>query len=215
MSRTKSAAPYLRALNAAQRRAAEHTLGPVLVLAGAGTGKTTMIVHRIVHLIRAERVEPASIVAVTVTNKAADEMRGRVRRHAGDVARQITISTFNALGARVLREHGERLGLPRRFAIYASGDQLGALRAACGEISIADDAFDLKRVLRRISEWKNRGIDPVAARRLVRDTRAAGTRADARVARAGAGGRGWLKADGRPCRSGRGRAVSPRPPSER
>jgi DNA helicase II / ATP-dependent DNA helicase PcrA len=178
MPTTLTAAPHLRTLNHEQRRAVLQTEGPVLVLAGAGSGKTKMLVHRIVHLIRGAKVMPARIAAVTFTNRAADEMRERVRSFAGDEAARVTVSTFHALGARILREHGARIGLPPRFAIYAAGDQLGALRAACGEISIDDDAFDMKRVLRQISHWKNRGVAPAAAKRTVAGTRATGTRTD-------------------------------------
>jgi superfamily I DNA/RNA helicase len=173
------AAPsYLRDLNPEQRRAVLRTDGPVLILAGAGSGKTRTLVYRIVHLIREQRVDPACIVAVTFTNKAAGEMRERVRDFAPDDARRVTISTFHALGVRILREHGERLGLPKRFAIYSAGDQLGALRTACAEISIDDDRFDLKRVLRQISDWKTRGVEPADAVKHVAAPQATGRRSD-------------------------------------
>lgn len=178
MSRPASDAPWLRGLNHEQRRAVLHTEGPLLILAGAGSGKTRTLVHRIVNLIHGESVPPARIVAVTFTNKAADEMRERVRVYAGEVARKVTVSTFHALGARMLRQHAERAGLPRRFAIYDTADQLGALRTATAEISIDDDAFDLKRILRRISDWKSRRIDPAAAVREVAAEAEKGTRAD-------------------------------------
>ncbi|HSJ05748.1 MAG TPA: UvrD-helicase domain-containing protein [Longimicrobiales bacterium] len=169
---------HRQALNPEQRRAVERTDGPVLILAGAGSGKTRTLVYRVAHLIRKAKVDPARIVAVTFTNRAAQEMRERVRDFAPDEARRVTISTFHSLGVRILREHGERLGLPRRFAIYSAADQLGALRSACAEISIDDDSFDLKRVLRRISDWKTRGVDPVDAVKAVAGERATGTRAD-------------------------------------
>jgi superfamily I DNA/RNA helicase len=170
--------PRLRELNAEQRSAVLRTEGPVLILAGAGSGKTRTLVYRIAHLVGSAAVDPSRIVAVTFTNRAAGEMRERVRDFAPAEARRVTISTFHSLGVRILREHGELLGLPRRFAIYSAPDQLGALRGACTEISIADDSFDLKRVLRRISDWKTRGIEPAAAARLVAAERATGRRAD-------------------------------------
>ena len=169
---------HLRALNPEQRRAVEKTTGPVLILAGAGSGKTRTLVYRIAHLVRHEKVDPARIVAVTFTNKAAEEMRERVRDFAPDEAKRVTISTFHSLGVRILREHGERLGLPRKFAIYSAGDQMGALRSACAEISIDDDSFDLKRVMRQISDWKTRGLEPADAVKLVASQQATGTRAD-------------------------------------
>jgi DNA helicase II / ATP-dependent DNA helicase PcrA len=169
---------HLRDLNPEQRRAVLKTHGPVLILAGAGSGKTRTLVYRIAHLVRHEKVDPFRIVAVTFTNKAAEEMRERVRDFAPDEARKVTISTFHSLGVRILREHGERLGLPKRFAIYSAGDQMGALRTACSEISIDDDAFDLKRVMRQISDWKTRGVEPTDAVKYVASQQATGRRAD-------------------------------------
>jgi DNA helicase II / ATP-dependent DNA helicase PcrA len=169
---------HLPALNPEQRRAVLKTDGPVLILAGAGSGKTRTLVYRIAHLIREAKVDPSRIVAVTFTNKAAGEMRERVHDFAPEDARRVTISTFHSLGVRILREHGERIGLPKRFAIYSAGDQMGALRSACAEISIDDDSFDLKRVMRQISDWKTRGVAPVAAAKLVASQAATGKRTD-------------------------------------
>jgi superfamily I DNA/RNA helicase len=169
---------HLHGLNPEQRAAVIHTDGPLLILAGAGTGKTKTLVHRIAHLIRATKVEPANIVGVTFTNRAADEMRERVQGYIGDDARRVTLCTFHALGLRVLREHGQRVGLPKRFAVYAAADQLAALKMACAEISIANDAFDIKRIMRQISSWKNHRIDPAAAVEQVKAAEATGTRAD-------------------------------------
>jgi DNA helicase II / ATP-dependent DNA helicase PcrA len=164
MPRTATAADHLRGLNPAQRRAVKHADGPLLILAGAGSGKTRTLVHRIVHLIRSRGVEPQRIGVVTFTNRAADEMQERIRSFAGEDARRVTVSTFHALGVRILREHGRRAGLPARFAIYAAGDQLAALRTACDEVRIDDDRFDLKRVARRISDWKQKRLSPAAVR---------------------------------------------------
>jgi superfamily I DNA/RNA helicase len=169
---------YLRALNPEQRSAVVRTEGPVLILAGAGSGKTRTLVYRVAHLIRAAHVDAARIVAVTFTNKAAQEMRERVREFAGDAAKRVTISTFHSLGVRILREYAPKLDLPKKFAIYSAGDQMGALRSACSEISIDDDSFDLKRVMRRIADWKTRGVDPVAAVKHVASQQARGSRAD-------------------------------------
>jgi DNA helicase II / ATP-dependent DNA helicase PcrA len=174
----RSASPYLQGLNPEQRQAVLTRDGPVLVLAGAGSGKTRMLVHRIAHLIRSGAARPSEVLAVTFTNRAADEMRERVAAFAGDAAKDVVISTFHSLGVRILREHGERLGLPRRFAIYDTRDQLGALKTAAAEIHIDDDAFDLHRVLRRISDWKTRGVTPEEAGKEVANEVARGSRAD-------------------------------------
>ncbi len=169
---------HLRGLNAEQRAAVQHVDGPLLILAGAGTGKTKTLVHRIAHLIRAAAVEPDKIVGVTFTNRAADEMRERVQAYIGDDARKVTLSTFHSLGLRILREHGKLIGLPQRFAVYAAADQLAALKMACAEISVGNDVFDHKRVLRQISSWKNHRVAPDQATALVREAEATGTRAD-------------------------------------
>ena len=169
---------HLAGLNPEQRAAVIHTDGPLLILAGAGTGKTKTLVHRVAHLIRAAKIEPDRIVGVTFTNRAADEMRERVQGYIGDDARKVTLCTFHALGLRVLREHGARIGLPKKFAVYAAADQLAALKMACSEISIANDSFDVKRIMRQISAWKNHRIDPSGAVEIVKATDATGTRAD-------------------------------------
>ncbi len=169
---------HLSGLNAEQRAAVVHVNGPLLILAGAGTGKTKTLVHRIAHLIRSADVEAQHIVGVTFTNRAADEMRERVEAYIGESARKVTLCTFHALGLRVLREHGQRLGLPKRFAVYAAADQLAALKMACSEISIANDAFDIKRIMRQISSWKNHSVDPPAATVQVKNAAETGTRAD-------------------------------------
>src|SRR5512141_3006162 len=156
---------HLRGLNAEQREAVLHVDGPLLILAGAGTGKTKTLVHRIAHLIRVARVAPENIVGVTFTNRAADEMRERVESFIGPEARRVTLSTFHSLGVRILRAHHKKVGLPARFAIYTTPDQLAALKMACGEIGIGNDSFDVKRVLRQISSWKNSRILPLDAAR--------------------------------------------------
>jgi ATP-dependent DNA helicase Rep/DNA helicase-2/ATP-dependent DNA helicase PcrA len=168
----------LRQLNLEQRSAVERIEGPVLILAGAGSGKTRTLVHRIAQLLRGAKIDPGRIVALTFTNKAATEMRDRVREFAPEDAKRVIISTFHSLGVRILREHGELLGLPKKFAIYGAADQLGALKSACSEISFADDSFDLKRVMRRISDWKTRGLTPADAVAHVASEQVSGTRSD-------------------------------------
>lgn len=174
--------PYLRELNPQQREAALATEGPVLVLAGAGSGKTRTLVLRIAHLIR-RGVDPRRILAVTFTNKAADEMRERVAQVVGRDARGVTLSTFHALGARILRDYGSRIGLPTGFSIYASADQLGLVRRILAEevhvtATAGDDRYDIKRVLHEISRWKNRLLSPADAHAEVARGRMRNNRSD-------------------------------------
>ncbi|HEX5061576.1 MAG TPA: UvrD-helicase domain-containing protein [Kofleriaceae bacterium] len=151
----------LSKLNAPQREAASHGGGPLLVLAGAGSGKTRVITFRIAHLL-AQGVPAHAICAVTFTNKAAEEMRERIAHLLGDkqLARELTIGTFHALGLQILRMERKALGLPRGFAIYDQSDQLGAIREAMRHLHDGDRRYDAKAVQTRISLAKNAFIAP-------------------------------------------------------
>jgi superfamily I DNA/RNA helicase len=150
----------LQKLNPPQREAASHGAGPILVLAGAGSGKTRVITFRIAHLLE-QGVPPQAICAVTFTNKAAEEMRERVAALLQDkvTARQLTIGTFHALGLTILRTERKALGLPRGFVIYDQSDQMGALRESLRHIKDVnrdgERRFDVKAILTRISLAKN------------------------------------------------------------
>ena len=155
----------LSKLNAPQREAAGHGGGPLLVLAGAGSGKTRVITFRIAHLIEGG-IPPAAICAVTFTNKAAEEMRERVGQLVQNRAtsRALTIGTFHALGLQILRSERKALGLPRGFTIYDQSDQMGALRESLRAVrDMSRDGerrFDVKAILTRISLAKNAFIGP-------------------------------------------------------
>jgi DNA helicase II / ATP-dependent DNA helicase PcrA len=146
-------------LNAPQRDAVLTTEGPLLVLAGAGSGKTRVITHRIVHLLE-KKVPARNILAVTFTNKAASEMRERVIEMGGVKATGVTLSTFHAFGAEVLRQHLSKLGFPKKFAIVDTGDQIALVRRAMRERQIDDKIFDSRKILTMISRAKNSGSSP-------------------------------------------------------
>ena len=151
----------LSKLNPPQREAASHGGGPLLVLAGAGSGKTRVITYRIAHLL-AQGIPARAICAVTFTNKAAEEMRERIAALLRDkkTAGELTIGTFHALGLHILRSERKALGLPRGFAIYDQSDQLGAVREAMRHIHDGDRRYDAKAVLTRISLAKNAFVAP-------------------------------------------------------
>src|ERR1700758_609299 len=149
----------LEKLNPEQRAAAETTEGPVLILAGAGTGKTRAITFRMAQLI-ASGVPAEAILAVTFTNKAAEEMRNRVAAlllHAGVPPAQPWLSTFHSLCARLLRREAANAGLPGDFAIYDDDDQVAAVKLVMANLAIDDDALTPRHALSRISYAKNHG----------------------------------------------------------
>jgi len=151
----------LDGLNSQQREAVLATEGPVLILAGAGSGKTRVITHRIAHLVLERGVLPEQILAVTFTNKAAGEMKARVEALVGGALRS-WISTFHSLCVRVLRREAEAAGLPRDFLIYDEDDQLSAVREALRALELSEKLHPPRRVLSRISAQKNSGRDPEA-----------------------------------------------------
>jgi len=155
---------YLDSLNPAQRDAVLHVDGPLLILAGAGSGKTRVIIHRMAHLIAEGHAKPGEILAVTFTNKAAEEMRQRIEQVVGEDCRQIWLSTFHSLCARLLRREAPAIGLTRDFVIYDSSDQLAVVKQALKALDIDDRMLQPRAALARISQAKNRMETPETMR---------------------------------------------------
>ena len=151
--------PLAKVLNPPQLEAVRHGEGPLLILAGAGSGKTRVLTHRIAHLLRERLARAPEILAVTFTNKAAGELRDRVAKLVGpEDAERLWVATFHAAGARILRREAEALGLTRSFAIYDDADQLAEAKRATSDLGF--DISAARQHLSRIDRWKNAGILP-------------------------------------------------------
>jgi DNA helicase-2/ATP-dependent DNA helicase PcrA len=150
----------LEKLNPAQREAVTCTEGPLLIFAGAGSGKTRVLTHRVAYLIAARGVAPRSILAVTFTNKAAQEMRERILSLIGQSKTSLWIGTFHATCARILRESGEMIGLGRDFLVYDDGDQLTLIRECMAQLYLDDKRFAPRAILSQISRAKEKLITP-------------------------------------------------------
>ncbi len=151
---------YLEGLNQAQRDAVEATEGPVLVLAGAGTGKTRVLTTRFAHILLSRRAFPNQILTVTFTNKAAREMRERVAKILGQPAEGLWLGTFHALGARMLRRFADRVGLQSNFSILDSDDQLRLLKQVMEAARIDFKRWPPNALMAQIQQWKDRGFLP-------------------------------------------------------
>ncbi len=150
----------LDSLNEAQREAVEALDGPVLVLAGAGTGKTRVLTTRLAHLLHQGKARPYQILAVTFTNKAAREMRDRVERQIGGVVEGMWLGTFHALGARILRRHAEVVGLRPDFTILDMDDQIRLLKQHLQAANIDEKRWPARALSGLIQRWKDKGLTP-------------------------------------------------------
>ncbi|HLB26485.1 MAG TPA: UvrD-helicase domain-containing protein, partial [Dehalococcoidia bacterium] len=167
---TVAPSDILAPLNRRQREAVEHAEGPLLIIAGPGSGKTRVIAHRIAYLIAEREVRPRRILAVTFTNKAAREMRDRVFALVGEErGRDITLGTFHAVCARTLRVDGEQIGIPRTFAIYDDADQIAAVKRAMQDLALDPKRIAPRAVLSAISRAKSELQGPRQFAALVAD----------------------------------------------
>src|SRR3989338_3406694 len=147
-------------LNSPQLEAVQHVSRPLLVLAGAGTGKTRVLTSRIIHLINSGLASPYQILAVTFTNKAAAEMKKRIGDAIGDAVNNLWVGTFHAIAARILRRHAEVVGLRSDFTIIDDDDQNRLLKQILSDFNIDTKQFPGKAYLSRISRFKDKIILP-------------------------------------------------------
>lgn len=149
-------------LNAKQKEAVLTTQGPLLIAAGAGSGKTRVLTHRIAYLIEQEAVNPWNILAITFTNKAANEMKSRIQHLVGPQAESIWVATFHAMCARILRREGHRLGYQTNFSIIDSSEQQTLMKQIMKRLNLDSQRFNYKNFLAAIDEAKNEGLEPNA-----------------------------------------------------
>lgn len=147
-------------LNKEQLEAVRHKDGPLLILAGAGSGKTRVITYRIAFLISEYKVNPENILAVTFTNKAADEMKARIKKVVGKDAERIWMSTFHSMGCRILRHHAEKLGWSRNFSIYDEDDRERLVKHCMNELGISEKQIKSYSIIRSIQDIKNSLLSP-------------------------------------------------------
>ncbi len=160
-ARARAGARYLEGLNPEQRDAVETLDGPLLVLAGAGTGKTRVLTARIAHILASGRAFPSQILAVTFTNKAAREMKERIATLVGPAAEGMPwLGTFHAISTKILRRHAELVGLKSSFTIIDTDDQIRLLKQVLQAENIDDKRWPARTLAYQIDNWKNRGLDP-------------------------------------------------------
>ena len=145
---------YLDELNPQQRAAVETINGPMMIVAGAGSGKTRVITYRIAHLINSG-VDPFNILALTFTNKASKEMRERISKIVGPQAKNIWSGTFHSVFARILRQEADKIGFPANFTIYDKDDAKSLLKSIIKEQNLDEKAYNVNHVMHRISSAKN------------------------------------------------------------
>jgi len=156
-----AAAPYLEGLNPEQREAVEALDGPVLVLAGAGTGKTRVLTTRIAHILATGRANPGQVLAVTFTNKAAREMKERIGMLVGGAVEGMPwLGTFHSIGVKILRRHAELVGLKSGFTILDTDDQIRLLKQVIEAARLDKDRWPARQLAGLIDSWKNRGLTP-------------------------------------------------------
>ena len=156
-------------LNDRQKEAVLYGDGPLLILAGAGSGKTSVLTKRVAYLIKERNVSPSNIVAITFTNKAAKEMKERIIKEVGKEGYDIQISTFHSFGLRIIKENYEKLGYEKNFTIIDSDDSLTVVKKILKEMGIDSTRFNPKFIKNQISSCKNEMVTPEKYKNLVND----------------------------------------------
>ncbi len=151
---------YLNQLNPQQRKAVEHVDGPLLIIAGAGSGKTRVLTYRVAHMVHEKNIPPYSILAVTFTNKAAQQMQARVAQIVGPLGEQVNMGTFHSTCVRILRRDAERIGYKSSFQIYDTSDQQTVMRDCLRRLNIDSKRFEPRAVLGSVSKAKNQLQSP-------------------------------------------------------
>jgi DNA helicase II / ATP-dependent DNA helicase PcrA len=159
VSATAAPETLLEGLNEPQRAAVQHGEGPLLILAGAGSGKPAVLTRRIAYLVHTRAARPGEILAITFTNKAAQEMRERVELLVGRQSRAMWVLTFHSACVRMLRAEGERLGYTRGFTIYDEADSVRLIKQCMDELDVDPKRFAPRAIKRQISDAKNLLID--------------------------------------------------------
>ena len=167
--------PLLNGMNDRQAEAVQTTEGPLLIMAGAGSGKTRVLTHRIAYLIDEKMVNPWNILAITFTNKAAGELKERLKAMLGDtMGGDVFASTFHSACVRILRRDAERIGFPKSFTIYDSDDQQRVIKQIYKELMIDDKFLPVKSAISQISGYKDKLLSAKdVAAEAPRDTKAA------------------------------------------
>src|SRR6195952_1603687 len=154
----------LAGLNGPQRQAVVHEGGPLLIIAGAGSGKTRVLAHRIAYLLGARHVQPGGVLAITFPNKAAGEMKERVAHLVGGRARAMWVSTFHSACVRILRAEGKRFGFTSNFTIYDAGDAQRLMTLVARSLDLAPKRYPPRSLSAQVSNYKNELIDWETAR---------------------------------------------------
>src|SRR5579871_3821666 len=164
---------FLDRLNPEQLEAVTHRGSPLLILAGAGSGKTRVITHRVAYMLHDGAVRPENVLAVTFTNKAAGEMKERVAHMLEGHARlgSLWMTTFHSACVRILRRDGQAAGIPKDFTIYDDDSQVSLVKQLLKELGLDDKTFTPRSLLSRISHWKNHGVSQEEAFRDAKDVK--------------------------------------------